>query len=156
LLDDIAITSPQTQDENITQHLPDRADCHQKMNPAFPAIFIRLRKILQPHSARLKVTADTPGHYCLELAFSPKLKKALPAAWVMIGKGYVSYHFMPVYMFPKLRERLSDRLSARMQGKSCFNFKELDEPLFQELERITTEGFAMCRQAGFAPADRAV
>jgi hypothetical protein len=121
------------------------------MNPAFATIFVRLRKILEPHSVRLTVTANAPDHYCLELAFSPKLKKAMPAAWVKIGKGYVSYHFMPVYMFPKLRERLSEELRARMQGKSCFNFKVPDETLFKELERLTTEGFAMCRQAGFAP-----
>lgn len=121
------------------------------MNSAFEAIFVRLREILEPHSVRLKVTADAPDHYCLELAFSPKLKKALPAAWVKIGKAYVSYHFMPVYMFPKLRERMSDALRARMQGKSCFNFKVQEEPLFKELEDITTEGFAMCRKAGFAP-----
>ena len=121
------------------------------MNSTFEAIFVRLREILEPHSVRLKVTADAPDYYCLELAFSPKLKKAFPAAWVKIGKAYVSYHFMPVYMFPKLRERLSDKLHARMQGKSCFNFKELDEPLFKELEQLTTEGFAMCRKTGFAP-----
>ena len=125
------------------------------MNSAFEAIFVRLRKILEPHSVRLKVTADAPDYYCLELAFSPKLKKAFPAAWVKIGKAYVSYHFMPVYMFPKLRERMSDELRARMQGKSCFNFKVPDETLFKELEQMTTEGFAMCRKVGFAPEHHA-
>jgi hypothetical protein len=124
------------------------------MNSALEPIFIRLRKILGPYSARLKVTADAPGHYCLELASSPKLKKAFPAAWVTIGKAYVSYHFMPVYMFPKLRERMSDKLKARMQGKSCFNFKVPDETLFKELEELTAEGFAMCRKTGFAPDGR--
>lgn len=126
------------------------------MNCEFESIFARLRAILEPHSARLKVTADSPDHYCLEVAFSPKLKKPFPAAWVKIGKGYVSYHFMPVYMFPKLRERMSDELRARMQGKSCFNFKISDETLFKELEEVTTEGFAMCRKAGFAPEHNAV
>jgi hypothetical protein len=121
------------------------------VSPEFEAIFARLRRILEPHAARLKVTADAPDHYCLEVAFSPKLKKAFPAAWVKIGKGYVSYHFMPVYMFPKLRERMSEKLRARMQGKSCFNFKVSDEALFKELEAVTTEGFVMCRKAGFAP-----
>lgn len=56
------------------------------MNSAFEAIFVRLREILEPHSVHLKVTADKPDLYCLELAFSPKLKKALPAAWVKIGR----------------------------------------------------------------------
>jgi len=121
------------------------------MNSEFESIFARLRAILEPYSARLKVTADAPEQYCLEVASSPKLKKAFPAAWVKTGKGYVSYHFMPVYMFPKLREGMSDKLQARMQGKSCFNFKVSDETLFKELEVVTREGFAMCRKAGFAP-----
>jgi hypothetical protein len=70
---------------------------------------------------------------------------------VKIGKAYVSYHFMPVYMFPKLRDGLSPKLKARMQGKSCFNFKAVDEALFHELEQMTAQGFALCRKAGFAP-----
>lgn len=125
------------------------------MNSDFESIFARLRRILEPHAARLKLTADAPDHYCLEVGFSPKLKKGFPAAWVTIGKAYVSYHFMPVYMFPKLRERMSDKLRARMQGKSCFNFKVVDEILFKELEQVTTEGFAMCRESGFASEQKA-
>ena len=125
------------------------------MNSAFEAILIRLREILEPHSARLKVTADAPDHYCLELPYSPKFKKAFPVAWVKIGKAYVSYHFMPVYMLPKLRERMSDELRARMQGKSCFNFKVLDETLLKELDQLTAEGFAMSRKAGFVPEHHA-
>jgi len=121
------------------------------MNSNFESIFARLREILQKHSASLTVTADTPDHYCLQVAFSPKLKKPFPVAWVKIGKAYVSYHFMPVYMFPKLLDGRSDKLRARMQGKSCFNFKVVDEALFEELKDLTTEGFARCREVGFGP-----
>ena len=116
----------------------------------FKPIFARLRQILEPYTGRLKVTADEPDHYCLALEFSPKFKKGFPVAWVQISKAYVSYHFMPVYMFPKLRESMSDKLQARMQGKSCFNFKAADESLFKELERVTAKGFAMSRKAGVA------
>ena len=121
------------------------------MNSEFEVIFARLRSILERHAARLKMTADAPKHYCLDVTSSPKLKKAFPVAWVKIEKAYVSYHLMPVYMFPKLRERMSDKLRARMQGKSCFNFRVLDEALLRELQQVTAEGFAMCRKAGFAP-----
>src|SRR6187397_1674282 len=96
----------------------------------FRAIFARLRQILGPHAAHLKVSADTGEHYCLDVPFSSKLQKGFPAAWVKISKAYVSYHFMPVYMFPELRESMSSELRTRMQGKSCFNFKRMDEPLF--------------------------
>jgi hypothetical protein len=124
---------------------------HDRSNKApnatdFNLIFVRLRALLEPHAARLKISADTPAHYCLEVPFSAKFQKGFPIAWVKISKAYVSYHFMPVYMFPTLREGMSDRLKARMQGKSCFNFKVADEALLKELERITQEGFAMSRE----------
>lgn len=131
--------------------MPGKTTPLTKTDPAFAPIFARLRAVLEPYSHRLKVTANTPTHYCLEVPFSPKLKKAFPAAWVKVSKAYVSYHFMPVYMFPALREGLSDKLRGRMQGKSCFNFKTPDETLFQELEQMTAEGFALCRKTGFAP-----
>lgn len=118
------------------------------LSAAFPAIFARLRAILKPHAARLTVTADAPDHYCLALDHSPKFQKGFPVAWVKISRAYVSYHFMPVYMFPQLRDTLSPKLRARMQGKSCFNFKQLDEPLFQELAQLTATGLATARQSG--------
>ena len=115
----------------------------------FDVVFDRLRAILQKHAGTLRVAADEPGHYCLEVVNSPKFKKNYPAAWVKTVKSYVGYHFMPVYMFPKLREGLSKQLKARMQGKSCFNFSEIDEGLFEELDELTERGFAMARKAGF-------
>jgi hypothetical protein len=124
------------------------------MNTEFAALFGRLREVLQKHAGELAVTVDAPGHYCLAVDYNPKLKKGFPAAWVKIGKGYVSYHFMPIYMFPKLRAGLSKKLRGRMQGKSCFNFKRADEALFQELEALTAQGFATARTAGFGPAEK--
>jgi hypothetical protein len=124
------------------------------MSTDFAAIFSRLRRILEPHSTSFKVSADDPEHFCLEVPYSPKLKKGFPIAWVKTSKSYVSYHFIPVYMFPKLREGLSNELRARMQGKSCFNFKSLDEPLFEELNRMTANGFVMSRKAGFIPEEQ--
>jgi hypothetical protein len=117
----------------------------------FDSIFARLRGILEPYAARLKLSADQPDHFCLDVPFSQKLKKGYPIAWVKVSKSYVSYHFMPVYMFPKLCDSLSEKLRARMQGKSCFNSRTVDEALFTELEQLTTKGFALGREAGFGP-----
>ena len=58
-----------------------------------------------------------------------------------IGKGYVSYHLMPVYACKDLQGEISPELKKRMQGKSCFNFKEPDVKLFKELARLTKIGF---------------
>ncbi len=114
----------------------------------YQVAFQRLREILAKHAGKLRVAADEPRHYCLEVVDSPKFKKSYPAAWVKTVKSYVGYHFMPIYMFPELREGLSNRLKARMQGKSCFNFNAVDDELFRELEELTERGFAMAKKAG--------
>ena len=48
---------------------------------------------------------------------------------------------MSVYAFPDLLASMSPQLRRRMQGKSCFNFTTVDEPVFAELGRITQAGF---------------
>ncbi len=121
------------------------------MNPAFPVIFARLRDLLERNGGSLAVAVDEAKHYCLAVPFNPKLKKRFPTGWVRIEKNYVSYHFMPIYMFPELSRGLSKKLLARMQGKSCFNFKTVDEALFKELERLTKRGFALAKKSGFGP-----
>ena len=60
---------------------------------------------------------------------------------VQTRKNYVSYHLMPVYVFPDLLDGISDKLKKRMQGKSCFNFTRTDERLFQELGHLTDKGY---------------
>src|SRR5207253_7932838 len=49
---------------------------------------------------------------------------------------------MSVYACPELLQNLSPELKKRMQGKSCFNFKEVDEQLFKELATLTKAGAA--------------
>jgi hypothetical protein len=61
------------------------------------------------------------------------------------GKNYVSFHLMALYVFPEMLKSVSPALLQRMQGKSCFNFTQIDEELFAELERLTAasaRGFA--------------
>ena len=43
----------------------------------------------------------------------------------------------------------SKELKARMQGKTCFNFKTVEEPLFKELEALTARGGRGMAEAGF-------
>ena len=115
----------------------------------FDSVFAALKDVLRPHSAALTVSADAPGYYCLTRESSPKLGKSFPVAWVQTGKSYVSFHFMPVYMFPNLRGELSKKLLARMQGKSCFNFTKNDDALFEELRSLTVRGLRASNEAGF-------
>jgi len=124
----------------------------------FEPIFARLRKILEDHHEEFVVEANEPGRYCLRgrpgpaalRAWKGELRQApMPVAWVQVGKAYVSYHLMGLYADPTLKAGISKKLKARMQGKTCFNFKTQDEELFKELEKLTSSSIANFKKAGF-------
>jgi hypothetical protein len=104
--------------------------------------FAALREILAAHAKGLKVTADGPKGYSLNTPFSPRWKKELFFGAVQVTKNYVSFHLFPVYMYPDLLDGLSPELKARMQGKSCFNFRAPDPALFRELAALAKAGLA--------------
>ena len=61
---------------------------------------------------------------------------------VRVGKAYVSFHLLLLYMNPALATAISPALKRRMQGKACFNFKTPpDSALLAELKRLTAAGF---------------
>ena len=109
-------------------------------------VFVRLRTILERHRGNLVVTENAATHYCLTGGIHPTHKRPFPIAWVQINKAYVSFHHMGVYAAPELLAGVSKQLKGRMQGKSCFNFKTIDEPLFAELEQLTVQAFETFRQ----------
>jgi len=107
----------------------------------FQATFEKLKAILKPYEAKLIVVHDTDNNYYLDTSHVMKNKQRLFFAAVRAGKAYVSFHLMPVYASPDLLKDMSPELRKRMQGKSCFNFKTVDEKLFKELQKITESGF---------------
>ena len=128
------------------------------MATEFNIVFTRLKEILQKHSGPFTVKPDTDTKYCLYATIGPatlkiwggKMKKpAMPVAWIEIRKAYVSYHLMGVYGNTKLLEGMSKELKTRMQGKTCFNFKQVDEKIFQELDLLTSRSIDAFRKAGF-------
>ncbi len=128
------------------------------MNPDFESVFARLRGILEKHSGALTVKSEGPDHYSLEAGVGPAVlrawggkarKPSIPVAWVQVGKAYVSYHLMGVYGNTRLLKGLSKELKARMQGKTCFNFKVVHEKLFKELDHLTAQSIAGFRKAGY-------
>jgi hypothetical protein len=103
----------------------------------FPQVFERLKAILSGYQDLAVLTADNPENYMLNTGYVQQYKKELFLGGVQLKKNYVSYHLMPVYMYPDLLENVSPQLKKRMQGKSCFNFKQVDEALFLELGQLT-------------------
>jgi len=81
---------------------------------------------------------------------TPMGKRGTFVAAARDGKAYASFHLMPVYGFPDLLDAASLELRKRMQGKSCFNFNRIDEPLFTELEGLTARGIERFRELDVA------
>jgi hypothetical protein len=104
----------------------------------FLTIFARLKAIIEPLASGRLVQADTTDNYAVAAQPSPKYPQGIYLAGVQIRKNYVSYYLMPVYAFPQLLEGISQPLKKCMQGKSCFNFTKIDEPMMDELARLTT------------------
>jgi len=109
-------------------------------------VFARLRDILEGTRGALTVSEDKSTRYCLVGGCHPTHKRPFPIAWVEIRKAYVSFHHMGIYAAPELLSSISKELRARMQGKACFNFKKVNEPLFKELEELTPRAFATLKQ----------
>jgi len=119
------------------------------MTESFADVFSTLSALLKRNAGKLKVSKDSATCFCLQGGFYPTHKTPMPIAWVEVGKRYVSFHHMGVYARPDLLKGISKPLKARMQGKSCFNFTKVDEPLFAELEELTIRAFEAFRKVPF-------
>ena len=119
------------------------------VNKEFAIIFEHIKKTLLPYSAELTVVIDDVDHFYINTNFIMKNKKPMYFGSVKINKNYVSFYLMPVYVFPELLDKISPELKRRMQGKSCFNFKNVNEVLFKELSELTKSGYSKYKQAGY-------
>ncbi|HYT49856.1 MAG TPA: hypothetical protein VEL78_05650, partial [Pyrinomonadaceae bacterium] len=88
------------------------------------------------------VASDTDTYYLLNTRYIMKNKQPLCFGGVRLGKNYVSFYLMSAYACPELLKSMSPELKKRMQGKSCFNFKEVNKKLFSELKTLTKAGAA--------------
>jgi hypothetical protein len=82
-----------------------------------------------------------PQYYCLVTRLPVHQGKPMWFAALRMGKNYVSYYLMTVYMNPAMQKRIPPGLKKRMQGKACFNFNEVNRDLFGELAELTRAGF---------------
>jgi hypothetical protein len=118
------------------------------MSDDFEKVFAELRDLLTPYEEEGVVKKDEDDDYTL---LGPEPDPKGRDVWigsVQIKKNYVSFHLMPVYRFPDLLDDVSGDLRKRMQGKSCFNFKYVDEELFEELEALVEQAVERYQKEG--------
>jgi hypothetical protein len=108
-------------------------------------ILNHLKSVLADYSDRLAVKVDTPIEYTLVTRsaspFPQHKGNPMFLASVRVGKAYVSFHLMPLYMCPAVATHITPALTKRMQGKTCFNFKTNPEPqLIADLKNVVKAG----------------
>jgi hypothetical protein len=117
----------------------------------FSTVFAVLKPVLEKHANRLAVKADTSIEYTLVAKcaspFPQHKGQPLYFGCVRLGKAYVSFHLVPIYMCPALMKSVTPALKTRMQGKACFNFKTEPAPeLIADLTRLTEAAFEQWRE----------
>ncbi|MFN2578934.1 MAG: hypothetical protein ABR607_14735 [Pyrinomonadaceae bacterium] len=108
----------------------------------FTEVFEQLKSIFKPYAKKMDVAHDSDQCYLLNTRYIMKNNQPLCFGGVRVGKNYVSYYLMSVYASRDLLKNISPELRKRMQGKSCFNFKDVDKKLFAELKALTKDGAA--------------
>ena len=108
----------------------------------FTEVFAQLKSIFKPYAKKMDVSQDNDQCYMLDTRYIMKNKQPLCFGGVRLGKNYESFYLMSVYASPDMLKNMSPELRKRMQGKSCFNFKEVDKKLFAELKTLTKDGAA--------------
>jgi hypothetical protein len=111
-------------------------------------VFAALKLVMAHQERRFAVQKDTPSEYSLVTKGpSPFPQHKGHPMWfgaVRLGKAYVSFHLIPLYMSAVLEKEISPALKKRMHGKTCFNFKAVPNgELLADLEKVT----AACARA---------
>src|ERR1700761_4616742 len=110
--------------------------------PDFGEVFAALKQVMAEEEYRLAIQRDNSSEYSLVTKSpSPFPQHKGRPMWfgaVKLGRAYVSFHLMPLYMSPTLETAIPPPLKKRMQGKTCFNFKTVpSEELLADLKKLT-------------------
>ena len=112
-------------------------------------VFERLKEIFAPYEPKMDIAQNTDNMYVLNTRHLLKKNYPLMFGGVRLGKNYVSFHLFSIYTTPGDAQTISPELKKRMQGKACFNFTAVDEPLFRELAKLTKAGAKRFSDAKF-------
>src|SRR5215469_11730434 len=102
-------------------------------------VFDQLRELMLRSAPQMAVIRDEPGLLELQAGWDHPKQPGMKVQFgkVQLGRAYVGFHLMPLYMNTRLDGLLTAPLARRRHGKSCFNFKAADPEAFEALETLT-------------------
>jgi hypothetical protein len=113
--------------------------------------FNETRDLLEVISTRLQERTKTRPRreYHLwtqkEVTIQGKEYEELYFAGLVEQKGYVSLHYLPIYMNPSLKDEIPPVLLKTLKGKSCFHIKELTPELEVAIRKTLKAGIRTYR-----------
>jgi hypothetical protein len=70
-------------------------------------------------------------------------------ASVIEQKDYVGFYYMPIYMNPKVKDKVAPRLLKMLKGKCCFHLKTIDLELVGEMRTLLDLGLEHFKKSGW-------
>jgi hypothetical protein len=122
-------------------------------------VFDGLHKLLSRYAPPFKAGGGKiPGRLDLKLTIPRAV--SVPGAYggkpvelefaaIIVQKAFVGFYFMPVYMNPALKKKLSPALAKLLKGKACFQVKHLDASLLNDIEAALNEGAKTYKARGW-------
>jgi len=112
-------------------------------------VFRELKSVMASYSAPMECSEDSSDCYNLFTRHIQDNGKALYFGGIKINKNFVSYHLMPIYVFPELTLSMDPELKKHLKGKSCFNFKTLNASQLKQLKILTERCFNKYKSEGY-------
>lgn len=73
----------------------------------------------------------------------------LEVASLVIQKGFVGFYFMPLYLKPALKSKISPALRKRLKGKTCFHINQAGAATEEDVRRAVDLGTQLYRDRGW-------
>jgi hypothetical protein len=115
----------------------------------FTEIFTRIKTQLLPYGKRMDVRVDKEGNYQLyivkDIELAGRKFSECYFSGTVIKNTMVSFYFFPVYTHPAAFV-VPDAIKKNMKGKSCFNFKKLDDVQEKAIAALLKDGAAFYKK----------
>lgn len=119
------------------------------------SIFETLKRALEKCAPPMAVSKDKEGVYELmgnkPVPYGSK-KKIVPGMYfssVVARKDMVSFYFFPLYYLKKDYQDLIPTLIKSLKGKTCFNFKKMEQLNAKELDIMLKKGVQAWKKSGY-------
>ena len=112
-----------------------------------------IRALLEKYTPPLEVRTDAKGGYHLwsvkDIVVEGRKRKEVYFAGVNPQKGYIGFHYMPVYTNPEQKSMLRPELLSLLKGKSCFHVRRLEPAVKKQIKDVLASGIKLYKQRGW-------